>query len=132
MVEAKKPVHESEVEPEVWYRGTDRELHGLALCDVGGPAKVGVGIVILSPGCNTLPGHFHTKEEEHLYVLEGTGTVHLGSDTYPLVKGSYVNFPAGQELPHYISNESNEPLKYIMVGERLKDDEVVYPDPPDP
>lgn len=123
----KKPIHESEVDVQVWYRDTDRELHGRALCDVGGPSKIGFGIVELSPGCNTLPGHYHTKEEEHLYVLEGTGTLHLGDTINRLTQGSYVHFPAGQEIPHYVSNESNEPLKYIMVGERIEEDEVVYP-----
>ena len=127
MAAAKKPINDSEVETQVWYRGTDRELHGRALCDVGGPSKIGFGIVELLAGCNTLPGHYHTREEEHLYVLEGTGTLHLGGETYPLVTRSYVTFPAGQKIPHYVSNESNEPLKYIMVGERLEDDEVVYP-----
>ena len=128
MTRAKQPIHDSEVETQVWYRGTDRELHGRALCDVGGVSKIGFGIVELSPGCNTLPGHYHKKEEEHLYVLEGTGALHLGNEIYPLIKGSYVNFPAGQEVPHYVANESDEPLKYIMVGERLRDDDVVYPD----
>ncbi len=128
MTEAKKPIHDSEVVTQVWYQGTNRELIGRALCDVGGYSKIGFGIVELSPGCNTLPGHYHTKEEEHLYVLEGTGKLHLGGKTYPLVKGSYVNFPAGQEVPHYVSNESSNPLTYIMVGERLEDDEVVNSD----
>lgn len=127
MTRAKKPIQDSEVESQIWYQGTDREIRGRALCDVGGTSKIGFGIVELSPGCNTLPGHYHTREEEHLYVLEGTGTLHLGKETYRLERGSYVNFPAEQEIPHYVSNESDEPLKYIMVGERLEDDEVVYP-----
>lgn len=127
MTSAKKPIHESDVETKTWHQGTDQEIHGRALCDVGGSSKIGFGIVELSPGSNTLPGHYHKKEEEHLYVLGGTGTLHLGDETYVLVKGSYVNFPAGQEIAHYVSNKSDEPLKYIMVGERLRDDEVVYP-----
>ena len=128
MSKAKKPVRDSEVEQVAWYRGTDREVFGRAVCDVGGSSKIGFGILELSPGCNTLPAHYHTLEEEHLYVLEGTGTLHLGAETYPLEKGSYVTFPAGQATPHFLSNESQAPLKYIMVGERDEDDEVVYAD----
>ena len=128
MSKIKKPINASEVENVVWYSGTDREIHGRALCDVGGLSKIGFGILDLSPGCNTLPAHYHTWEEEHLYVLEGAGTLHLGDRTYPLVKGSYVNFPAGQEIPHFVSNESDMPLKYIMVGERIEGDEVKYAD----
>jgi uncharacterized cupin superfamily protein len=44
------------------------------------------------------------------------------------VKGSYVSFPAGQEAPHFVSNESETPLKYVMVGERIEGDEVIYAD----
>jgi uncharacterized cupin superfamily protein len=124
----KIPVLDADVEKSGWYVGTNRELFGRALCDVGGVSKIGFGLLELSPGCNTLPAHYHTLEEEHLYVLEGTGTLHLGAETYPLVKGSYVAFPAGQPAPHYISNESERPLKYIMVGERIEGDEVVYAD----
>jgi uncharacterized cupin superfamily protein len=128
MTKMKKPIHESEVDAQVWYQGTDRELHGKALCDVGGVSRIGFGIVELSPGCDTQPAHYHKHEEEHLYVLEGTGTLHLGDATHRLTKGSYVNFPAGQEVAHYVSNDSKKPLKYIMAGERIEDDKVVYPE----
>jgi len=128
MSKVKRPVRDSEVEKIAWYRGTVREIFGRGLCDVGGPSKVGFGLLELSPGCNTLPAHYHTLEEEHLYVLEGAGVLHLGEETHPLVKGSYANFPAGQAIPHFVSNESDTPLKYIMVGERIEGDEVVYAD----
>ena len=126
MRKIKRPVQDSDVEKTAWYLGTDREIFGRALCDVGGVSKIGFGLVELSPGCNTLPAHYHTLEEEHLYVLEGAGKLHLGTETYSLVKGSYAHFPAGQEMPHFLSNDSTEPLKYIMVGERIEGDEVVY------
>mgnify|MGYP001815243960 CR=1 FL=1 len=126
MSKVKSPVHDSEVEQSIWYRGTDREILGQALCDVGGSSKIGFGILKLSPWCDTRPAHYHTLEEEHLYVLEGVGILHLGTEAFPLLKGSYVNFPAGQAKTHFVSNTSDAPLKYIMVGERIENDEVVY------
>lgn len=129
MSKAKRPVVETDVEPIGWYVGTDREIFGRALSDVGGAAKIGFGVLELSPGCNTRPAHYHTLEEEHLYVLEGAGTLHLGDDTYPLSAGTYVHFPAGQPAPHFLSNEFNIPLRYIMVGERLEEDRVVHATP---
>ena len=122
----KKPIRDSQVEKHTWYAGTDREIAGRALCDVGGSSKIGFGILELSPGCNTLPAHYHSLEEEHLYVLEGSGTLHLGEENFPLEKGSYTHFPAGQAIPHYLSNESDAVLTYIMVGERIEGDEVAY------
>ncbi len=128
MSKVKKPVLDSDVEKNAWYQGTNREVFGQALCDVGGVSKLGFGLLELSPGCNTLPAHYHTEEEEHLYVLSGAATLHIGSETFPIMRGSYVTFPAGQAAPHYISNNSSKPLRYIMVGERIESDELVYAD----
>jgi uncharacterized cupin superfamily protein len=52
----------------------------------------------------------------------------LGTEQYSLRAGSYVCFPAGQAEPHYLANTSAEPFSYIMIGERIQDDKVVYPD----
>jgi uncharacterized cupin superfamily protein len=123
----KSPVHISEVPSEVWYEGSDREIRGKSLCDVGGPAKVGVGYVELPPGSHTKPGHWHSKEEEHLYTLSGQATLHLGAACFTLHPGSYVCFPAGQPLAHYIHNTGRETFAYLMIGERIPDDEVTYP-----
>lgn len=123
----KSPVHISEVPSEIWYGGTDREIRGKALCDVGGAAKVGVGHMELPSGSHTKPGHWHSKEEEHLYALSGEATLHLGADRFTLRPGSYVCFPAGQPLAHHIHNTGRESFVYLMIGERIPDDEVTYP-----
>lgn len=124
----KRPVHEDEIDVHTWYAGTDRELRARALCDVGGRSKVGVGLLELLPGCNTKPAHYHTREEEHLYVLQGSATLHLGDERYRLTGGSYVCFPAGQALPHYLQNDSAAVFRYLMIGERLVDDGVIHDD----
>lgn len=122
----KRPIHASDVEAQTWYAGTDREIHGRALSDMGGKAKVGVGLLELPPGCDTKPAHYHTREEEHLYALEGRATLHLGDERHTLTSGSYVCFPAGSSLHHYIENDGASVFRYLMIGERLRDDQVVY------
>jgi len=122
----KRPVHESEVATESWYVGTNREIRGKPLCDVGGRAKVGFGLMELPSGSNTTPGHWHSQEEKHLFVVSGAATLHLGNEAFELKKGSYICFPAGQAVPHHINNQSCESFVFIIVGERLKDDEVTY------
>ena len=124
-VAAKQPVHEDDVEAVTWYEGTDREIRGRALCDVGGHSKVGVGLLELPAGCNTRPAQYHTREEEHLYALEGEATLILGDATYRLVRGSYVCFPAGQALSAHLRNDGPEPFRYLMIGERIDDDQAV-------
>lgn len=120
----KRPVHVSDVEWQIWYPGTPREIRGQALCDVGGRAKVGVGYLELPPGSNTEPAHWHTQEEEHLYALAGEATLRLGDDRFELRAGSYVCFPAGQAAPHCLYNTGRVPFAYLMIGERISGDEV--------
>ena len=122
----KQPIHEDAVPWEIWAAGTHQEVHGKPLCDVGSGARVGVGLMELPPGCDTRPAHYHSLEEEHLYVLAGHATLHLGDDTFALEPGSYVCFPAGQPLLHCIENTGAEPLRYLMIGERIAGDVVVH------
>lgn len=82
----KPPIHESQVNAQVWYEGTDREIRGNALSDAGGKAKVGFGLMELPIGSNTKPGHWHSKEEEHLFALSGVATLHLGAESFRLSK----------------------------------------------
>ena len=122
----KRPLRSCEVPAEVWYAGTDREVRGRALCDIGGKAKVGVGLMELLPGSNTRPSHWHSHEEEHLYALSGAAVLHLGTEQYQLERGSYVCFPAGQAAGHHLENRSSEVFVYLIVGERIAEDKVTY------
>jgi uncharacterized cupin superfamily protein len=112
----KQPVHESDVAAESWYIGTDGEIRGRPLSDVGGKAKIGFGLMELPPGSNTKPAHWHSKEEEHLYVLSGQATLHLGAEFFPLRPGSYVCFPAAQPAGHYLENTGSESFLNNKVG----------------
>lgn len=122
----KEPVHESAIAWEDWYEGTERHIRGKALCDVGGRARVGVGLLELLPGSNTKPAHFHSQEEEHLFVLAGEATLHLGGRVFHLRPGSYVCFPAAQPEFHFLENTGREAFRYLMIGERIASDKVFY------
>ena len=122
----KSPLDAAAQRAQVWYAGTSREILGRAICDVGGRARVGVGLLELPPGSDTRPAHWHTREEEHLYALDGRATLHLGDQRFVLAAGSYVCFPAGAPRPHYLHNEGDVPFRYLMIGERIEDDVVIY------
>jgi len=123
----KRPLSAEKVPAEVWYADTDREIRGRALCDIGGKSKVGVGMMELPPGSNTKPAHWHSEEEEHLYALSGSAVLHLGTEQHVLSPGSYVCFPAGQPLAHYLENTTHQPFVYLIIGERIPSDKVTYP-----
>ena len=89
--------------------------------------KIGVRVESLDPGTTSSVHHYHTKEEEHLLVLEGTATLHMDSGDHMLSPGDHAFFPAGSEDAHHIENTSDEPFKFFVFGERRKDDVVYYP-----
>jgi len=120
----KRPVNEIDFDWEIFAKGTPQEVRAKALCDIGGRAKVGVGLMELPPSCDTKPAHWHSLEEEHLYVLAGRATLHLGAYEYELRPGSYVCFPAKQDVTHYLENTGKDPFRYLMIGERIDGDEV--------
>ncbi|MBX3705354.1 MAG: cupin domain-containing protein [Pseudomonadales bacterium] len=126
----KRPLDPQAVPLETWYAGTEREIRGRALSDVGGAARVGVGLMELPPGCNTGPAHWHSHEEEHLYALSGTAVLHLGNEQHRLEAGAYVCFPASQAIAHHLENRGVEPFVFLIIGERIAEDRVTYPDGP--
>ena len=89
--------------------------------------NLGVRVEELPPGSNSSYHHYHTAEEEHVLVLEGRATLHIGADVVEVSKGDHVLFTAGEEVAHHIENTSTEPFTYLVFGERKKDDVAIYP-----
>ena len=94
----------------------------------GESVHIGVEICELAPGCNTAPAHYHMKEEEHTYVLSGAMDVRLGDQWVRFGSGEYLRFQAGDPRAHMFRNPFDEPCRYLMFGERHRDEVVVYPD----
>ena len=90
--------------------------------------RLGVRLEELAPGANSSEHHFHTAEEEHVIVLEGAGTLLFGTEKFPVSGGDHFWFKAGEEIAHHIQNTSKAPLKFLVFGERLSNDVVVYPE----
>jgi len=100
----------------------------LSLAGVGKNYHVGVAIEELPPGKRSAPVHYHIFEEEHVYLLEGTLTVHLGTEEFEMKAGDYVCFPAGQKVGHCLINHTETTCRYVIVGENNPNEVVVYPD----
>ena len=94
----------------------------------GPPASVGVVLEELSPGMKTSLAHWHTREEEHVFILSGTLTAQIGQARHIMRAGDYVRFPAGAEEAHTLFNHTDAVCRYILVGTRDGDDICYYPD----
>ena len=97
--------------------------------DLGGE-HIGVRIEELLPGGTSSVHHFHTLEEEHVLVLVGTATLHLGTEQHALHEGDHVWFAAGEAVAHHIENRSAAPFRFLVFGERKAGDVVFYPNGP--
>jgi uncharacterized cupin superfamily protein len=93
-----------------------------------GAAQITVCMEVLPPGKQANQAHYHLLEEEHILVLEGSMTVRLGEKTFVIAAGHYVCFPAGQPIAHSITNHTDAPCRYLILGNSQKNDVIVYPD----
>jgi uncharacterized cupin superfamily protein len=99
------------------------------LGDPLGLTQFGVNLVLLPPGCWSSQRHWHTHEDEFVYVLDGELTLVTDAGEQVLRAGAAAGFPAGRPDGHHLINRSDRPATYLEVGTRREDvDEVDYPD----
>jgi uncharacterized cupin superfamily protein len=98
------------------------------LSTAAGARMLGASIYELPVGTSAFPYHYHSANEELLYVLEGEGTLRLGDEKVPVRAGSFIAMPPGPAHAHRLYNSSNAPLRYLCVSTMITPEVVVYPD----
>lgn len=98
------------------------------LGDRFGLVDFGVNLTTLAPGAVSALRHFHTRQDEFVYILEGTPVLVTDSGETLLGPGMCAGFRAGSGVAHQLVNRSAEPVVYLEVGDRAAGDEVVYPE----
>ena len=100
-----------------------------ALGDLFGLDQFGVNLTELAPGASSALRHWHSDEDEFVYVLEGEVTLITDASEEVLRPGDCVGFKAGVVDGHHLTNRTDRPVRYLEVGSRRLDaDRVVYPD----
>lgn len=67
---------------------------------------------IVPPGSGP-PAHFHTKEDETWYMLEGDLVWKVGDQEFNATKGSFVHLP--RLVPHTFANKSDKPAHMVLT-----------------
>jgi len=98
------------------------------LSDHFGLSRYGVNLVHLPPGCLSSQRHWHSQQDEFIYVLEGEVVLVTDAGEQVLGPGMVAGFPAGVEDGHQLINKSDQPAAYLEVGDRTPGDDVDYPD----
>lgn len=100
-----------------------------ALSDVAGLTQFGVNLMRLAPGVWTSQRHWHTAEDEFVYVLEGEVVLVTDEGETVLKAGDCAGFKAGVPNGHKIENRSGAEAVLLEVGTRSADgDSGDYPD----
>jgi uncharacterized cupin superfamily protein len=92
-----------------------------------GLTQFGVNLTHLSPGALSALAHSHSKQDEFIYVLEGSPTLMLGEQEFLLSAGDCCGFKAGKGIAHQLVNRSQATVTYLEMGDRTTGDEVEYP-----
>ena len=98
------------------------------LGDACGLTKLGVNLVTLGPGGQSALRHWHTLEDEFVYVLEGEVVLVTDAGEQVLKSGTCAGYPAGKRDAHHFINRSTRPARYLEIGPRLDGDTAFYPD----
>jgi uncharacterized cupin superfamily protein len=117
----------STIYPAEFAAGFDKRIKR-ALGDAGGLTQFGVNLTTLEPGAVSALRHWHAREDEFVYVVEGKLTLVTDTGEETLLPGMAATFPAGEANAHQLVNRSDAPATYLEVGTRTTDDEVHYSD----
>jgi uncharacterized cupin superfamily protein len=98
------------------------------LGDAFGLTTFGVNLVTIPPGVQTALRHWHSHEDELVYLLEGELVLVTDAGEQTMRAGDVVGFVAGSPDAHYLVNRGAAPARYLEVGSRVEADVVTYPD----
>jgi uncharacterized cupin superfamily protein len=113
--------------PEVFARNFEgREKRPLG--DLFALTNFGVNLTRLAPGTISALRHSHSKQDEFVYILEGTATLVTNAGETVMTEGMCAGFKAGNGDAHHLVNRSDADVVYLEVGDRTPGDTGEYPD----
>jgi uncharacterized cupin superfamily protein len=124
---AKVPVDSRSAYPEPFNRvvvGRSRKRLGNAV----GLDQFGVNLTTLKPGAASALRHWHEKEDELVYVLEGEVVLIEDDGETVLRPGDAAGFKANSGNGHHLVNKSNRDAVFLEIGTRAKHERAEYPD----
>jgi uncharacterized cupin superfamily protein len=98
------------------------------LGDAVGLTQFGVNFTRIKPGAASSLRHWHTHEDEFIYMIEGELVLIEDDGETVLKPGDCAGFKADVHNGHTLVNRSQQDAVYLEVGTRAKSEYVEYPD----
>lgn len=93
-----------------------------------GLSQFGVNLVRLKPGAWSAQRHWHTHEDEFVWLTEGEAVLVSDDGETVMQAGDCAGFPAGEANGHCLINRSDADCVFLVVGSRSDADGAHYPD----
>jgi uncharacterized cupin superfamily protein len=93
-----------------------------------GLTRFGVNLTVIDPGAWSSQRHWHSHEDELVWVLEGELTLVTDAGEEVLRAGDCAAFRRGDPDGHHLLNRSGRPTKVLEIGNSDPEDCCVYPD----
>jgi len=121
----------SEARPNIFAESFSRERNGLRAEPVvraAGGELLGGTLYELAPHHDGVPLHIHHGMEELAIVISGRPTLRTLEGESELAQGDVVAFPTGRRGGHTLANRTDEPVRYLMVSNKVQPELVEYPE----
>jgi uncharacterized cupin superfamily protein len=102
-------------------------LRAARLGEQAGCEHLGMSLYELAPG-EEMVFHYHVQREELLIVLTGPLTLRTAVGREELPEGEVVAFPRGERGAHGYRNDTEGPVRLLMISEMNAPNISVYPD----
>jgi len=99
-----------------------------ALGDAGGLSQFGVNLMHLPPGAWSSQRHWHSAEDEFVFVVSGEVTLIADEGEQVLRAGDCAAFPKNEPNGHHLINRSDGMAVVLEVGTRSNKDVCEYSD----
>jgi uncharacterized cupin superfamily protein len=100
----------------------------LKLHEHAGLADFGVNLTTLPPGAWTSHRHWHSQQDEFVWVVDGEVVLVEEAGETVLRTGDCAGFKAGVPNAHHLQNRSSADAVLLEIGSKRADDATEYPD----
>ena len=114
-----------------WQRTVEEgpfALKGTSVAGAAGANDIGATLYEVPPGKRNMPYHAHHATEETIVVLSGTPTIRTPDGEQELAEGDVHCFGTGSSSAHQGINNSDAPVRYLMLSSKPAADFAEYPD----
>ena len=95
-----------------------------AIGDAAGLNDFGINLLQLPPGAWSSQRHWHSTEDEFIWVVQGEVVLVTDDGEEVLRAGDCAGFKAGDANGHHFQNRSKAPVTLLEIGSRRPSDDV--------